>query len=222
MKRRGVFTLAAAFLCIVTLAPHTVRAADSVEQTAQKQADALISTLSKQRQQAVDQRTATVKKAADAEQAALDKQSASVQKQEQRIKDARVKAFQTACQARVADYKIRLQAIVTTEKQRSDTLDAVLDRVETYVKNKNVAVAQYDTLLTDVQTKKLVVASIYTTAKQNQNTFDCSSLDSAKESLAAFTDIAQQEVNAIKDYKTSVRTLLAAVKTAAVAAEGAK
>jgi hypothetical protein len=113
-----------------------------------------------------------------------------------------------------------MQAVATGIQQRSETLDAILQRVQDYVKAHNLTVTNYQALLTDVQAKKAVAQNIYATAKQDGTSFDCSTSDNAKESLASFKDVAEQEAQAIKAYKEAVRAFITAVKTAAHAAEG--
>lgn len=228
MKRFGILLPIAVFLCVLVLAPRVVHAekgsTDAAENTAssngEKQADAQAKALAEQRKEAATKREETLKKALDAQQEALRKQSESIQKQQERIKDQRNETFKKGCEARVAGFKVRMQTVVTGVKHRGETLDSILERVQSYVKEKNLSVLDYQALLTDVQAKKALAQSIYASAKQD-GSFDCTSSDAAKESLNTFKDVAQQEVDAIKAYKDSVRKLITAVKTAAQAAEGA-
>jgi lysyl-tRNA synthetase class II len=133
--------------------------------------------------------------------------------------EQRKEAFAKACQNRSNSFAKRMQDISSHAKKQAATLDTINDRLQAFVKDKNLTVPNYDTLLTAVQTQRKVVEDLSGTIVGNAGSFDCTSNDTAKESLATFKDSLQQAIDALKTYKNDLKALIKAVKTAAEASK---
>lgn len=151
------------------------------------------------------------------------KRQAAREARQQAIEDVREEVkqrFKQACENRQASYQSRLASIADRSERFIGVVDKILERVETFKETKNLGVPNYDTLLATVATKKLVVHDLQGAAKQKASEdFSCER-DAAFESVQAFKEILHQMIDALKEYKTSVKDLIVAVKTAARTAEG--
>ena len=128
--------------------------------------------------------------------------------------------FKEACENRRANYQNRLQNIAERSQKHVGVLDKILERVKAFKKSKNLTVENYEALVAEAEAKKLVAHDVQEVANAAAGAdFSCEP-DAARESVAAFKDILHQQINALKGYKTAVKNLIVAVKTAAVAAEG--
>lgn len=240
MKRIGIIIPALVFVLVLGLAaaPHIVRAEDGqdtqqseadkqaaeaekeAQQKAAEQAKEQAQKLAEQRKEAEQQRQEQAKKAAESAREALKKQSEAVQEQENKSNDARTEAFQKACENKRENFKTRMETVITAVQRRGETLNTLVERIKTYVKDNNLTVANYADLLTAIETQKSLAQTIAQSAKENGGSFDCSDSAAAKESLAGVSDAVTQEVSAINAYKTAVKNLIVAVKTAAAATGG--
>lgn len=163
--------------------------------------------LAEQRQEAAKQREEQLKHQQEQENQT---ENEAAKEANDKAKDA----FEKACSANSESFQNRVKGIHTRATQHITVLNNIDDRVEAYVKDHNLTVANYDTLLTAVKTQRQLVATLETAAEQA--TFTCGTDKStAQASLAAFKDAYQQELNAIAAYKTALKNLIAAVKAAA-------
>jgi len=126
--------------------------------------------------------------------------------------------------ARLADKKLELcqnkQETITSSLRRAadqglnqiDVFKKIADRTMTFYEEQGNAVANYDQLVAEVNNKykvaKLTVATI--TADM---VFDCTS-NNPKAALMAFRDTHKQNTAALKAYKTAIKNLIVAVKSA--------
>lgn len=141
---------------------------------------------------------------------------------EQKQAAARKEQFKAACENRRENFRNRLESIGTRAQKHVATLESITARVEEFKTRKNLTVENYDALVADVAAQKALVQSLATTVKEQADTFTCGEEPGqASASLAAFKDALQQQIEALKAYKTSVKNLIVAVRAAAVQAEGA-
>lgn len=87
--------------------------------------------------------------------------------------------------------------------------------------SKNLSVANYDALLAEIATQKELTRTI-AAAKEDSGSLDCTDHDTAKASLSGFGDAFRQEIDAIQAYKTAIKNLVTAVRTAAKEAGNAQ
>jgi hypothetical protein len=129
-----------------------------------------------------------------------------------------------SCQARenaITKRMTRLIALVTTMESK---FDAITQRVEDYYTSKVVpsgkTVADYDALVTGIQTKKSDVQTALTSAQTNADDFSCTS-DDPKGLLIQFREDMQAVKGALKDYRTAIKNLIVAVHSVTGATESA-
>jgi hypothetical protein len=228
MKRLGVIVPAFVFMLVFGAAviPHVVRAEDNQEtqqsevekeaaKKAAEQAKEQAKKLAEQRKEAEQQRQEAEKKAQEAQREALKKQSEAVQEQEKKGDEARTEAFKKACEDKREHFKTRMETVITAVQHRGETLNTLVERIKSYVASNNLTVANYQQLLTDIETQKSLAQTVAQAAKEEGGSFDCTDRSTAKESLTGVSDAVKQEVDAISGYKTAVKNLITAVKAAA-------
>ncbi|MEX2028174.1 MAG: hypothetical protein WD988_01590 [Candidatus Curtissbacteria bacterium] len=121
-----------------------------------------------------------------------------------------------ACQARENAIKNRSTHLVSLVSNMETKFDSIATRVETYYTSKVVpsgkTVANYDALLTDIQTKKTVVQTALTKTQGDAGSFSCDS-DTPKAQLTQFGQDMQVIKTALKAYRTSIKNLIVAVRS---------
>lgn len=105
-----------------------------------------------------------------------------------------------------------MQRVSAQGLNQIDVFKQIADRTMAFYKSRGRTVTNYDQLVADVNAKykaaKTAVDSISTIS-----TFDCSG-DNPKEALSIFRDNHKQKTAALKEYKTSIKNLIVAVKSA--------
>jgi len=188
-----------------SLAPNVVLAKDSTESDdqTQEQATQTAKELEQERKDAAEKRIEAakeaLKKASDAEKKLAE-------------------GFMKACENHKMAFETRFANLANHSQTIVDVMDKIAARVEAFKTSKNLTVANYDALVADVAAKQLIVHNLQATAKQDAaQDFNCDR-DKAHESVQSFTDLLHQQIDALKNYKTSVKNLIVAVKKAASAA----
>lgn len=119
-----------------------------------------------------------------------------------------------ACQARENAIKNRSTHLTQLATTMETKFDSIASRVENYYTNKIVpsgkSVSNYNTLVSDIQTKKTAVQTALTTAQNNAASFSCASTN-PKNQLIQFRDDMQAVKSALKDYRTAIKNLIVAV-----------
>lgn len=138
-------------------------------------------------------------------QAAIRKEEAQT-----RLQDAKLKA----CQAREDAIKKRSTRLTEMANNMLSKFDSIASRVEDYYTNKVVpsgkTVTNYDSLVSDIGTKKAAVQSALTAAQTDIAGFSCDGSD-PKGQMTKFRDDMQNVKTALKDYRTSIKNLIVAV-----------
>lgn len=129
-----------------------------------------------------------------------------------RLTEAKLKA----CQAREKAIKKRTEQLVKLATTMQEKFDAIAGRVQEYYTSKVIpsgkTVANYDSLVADIQAKKGAVQIALTTAQNNAGTFTCDGND-PKGQLIQFKDDMRTVKSALKDYRTSIKNLIVAVRS---------
>ena len=103
-----------------------------------------------------------------------------------------------------------------------DKFDKHAQRVEEYYTSKvlpsSKTVAGYDSLVADIQAKKTAVTTAISTAQNDANKFSCTG-DDPKGHLTQFRKDMQAVKKALKDYRTSIKNLIVAVRSVTGATE---
>ena len=129
-----------------------------------------------------------------------------------RLQDAKLRA----CQARENGIKNRSIRLADLAKDMQYKFDAIAKRVQDYYTNTVVpsgkTVANYDVLVADIQTKKTTVQTTITNAQNNFSGFSCVS-DDPKGAMAQFKEDMKLVKQALKNYRTSIKNLIVAVRS---------
>ncbi|MBI5465227.1 hypothetical protein HY946_01300 [Candidatus Gottesmanbacteria bacterium] len=143
---------------------------------------------------------------------AIETQNERRQLRQNRLTNAKLKA----CQARENAIKKRTEHLGQLANTMMEKFDAIARRVEEYYTTKMVpggkTVVNYDGLLSDIQTKKGAVQTALSQTQANTSSFACTSAD-PKGQLTQFKDDMQAVIKAFKDYKTSLKNLIVAVRS---------
>ena len=200
------------------VAPHVVRAEDSqqteqseAEKKAAERAREAAKKLEEQRREAEKKRQEELKKAEENEREAAKQQS----EQQKKADEQKREAFKQACEQRRENFKNRMETVINAVSSRTDNLDALVERIRTFVSDQGLTVANYDALLVEAGTQAALVRSVAVDAKESADDLDCSDRTTAKESLTGFSDVVHQQIDAVQSYKSVVKSLVMAVKAAA-------
>ena len=140
------------------------------------------------------------------------------QQAQTRLTEAKLKA----CQARENAIKRRAERLGKLAANMQEKFSAIEGRVEEYYTAKVLpsgkTVANYDGLVADIQTKKEAVQTALTIAQNDAGNFACDGND-PKGRLAQFKDDMRAVKSALKDYRTSIKNLIVAVRSVTGATE---
>lgn len=140
------------------------------------------------------------------------------QQAQNRLTEAKLRA----CQAKEKAIKKRTERLGKLATNMQEKFEAIAGRVEEYYTAKVVpsgkTVANYNSLVADIQTKKGTVRTALAQAQGNAASFACSS-DDPKGQLAQFKDDMRAVKTALKDYRTSIKNLIVAVRSVTGATE---
>lgn len=119
-----------------------------------------------------------------------------------------------ACQAREVAIKKRSDQLVALATNMESKFDSIAKRVEDYYTTTVIpsgkSVANYDALVSDIQSKKSAVSTALATAQSDVSSFSCVS-DDPKTEMTKFRTDMQAVKSALKDFRTSIKNLIVAV-----------
>jgi hypothetical protein len=141
-------------------------------------------------------------------QAQHDKQQAERQQKLQESK-------QKKCQEKQADINNRLKKIAERGQKQLELFSNIATKTETFYTTKNLSVSNYDTLVSAINDKKAAAQATVDKITSDSTTFTCDDTTTAKSQLAGFKTDLKAEISALKEYRTSVKNLIVAVKSAA-------
>lgn len=135
-----------------------------------------------------------------------------------RLAEAKLKA----CQAKEKAIKKRAKRLGGLAANMQNKFDSIAARVREYYTTKVVpsgkTVANYDSLVADIQTKKGAVQTALTQVQATADSFACDSND-PKGQLAQFRAEMRAVKSALKDYRTAIKNLIVAVRSVTGATE---
>lgn len=121
-----------------------------------------------------------------------------------------------ACQARENAIKKRSDQLTKMAANMEEKFDSIAQRVKDYYTTKVVpsgkTVSSYDSLVSDIDTKKAAVQTALTKAQTDLASFSCDGSD-PKGQMMAFKDDTQAVSQGLKDYRTSIKNLIVAVRS---------
>lgn len=124
------------------------------------------------------------------------------------LAEARLKV----CQNREKTINRIISKIVTRGNNQLALFDTIAGRVEAFKTSKDLTVSNYDQLVTKLQADKSAATTDLTAMKAN-STLDCTSSD-PKGMAEAFKADLKTEISDLQTYRTDIKNLIVAVKTA--------
>ena len=212
MKKSLIISVIAVFAFVLTLAPMSVFARDGAESsdTTTNTNDDSSGSGSASTDNGSDSSTRRQEielKIEQAKEQAKEKLDAAKTEVKDKLSSDRLKI----CENRTTRVNQLLQDNSTRAKSALTKFEAVATKVEAYVTANNVNVPNYDTLVADVNAKDAAAAAAI--GAVSGTTFNCDSQES--NAVGKFqTGVVRDELNALKAYRTSIKSLIAAVKTA--------
>lgn len=130
-----------------------------------------------------------------------------------KLSDAKLRS----CQARENAIKKRESSLVKLVGNMEDKFASISARVENYYTTKLVpagkTISNYDALVADIASKKSNVQTVLTSAQNDVASFSCTA-DDPKGDIQKFRVDMQNVKKALKDYRTSIKNLIVAVRSA--------
>ena len=121
------------------------------------------------------------------------------------------------CQNRETAIKKRAENLGRLANSMLEKFAAHAQRVEEFYTTKVVpsgkTVANYDSLVADIQTKKAAVQAGVTQAQGSLGSFDCTGND-PKGQLTQYKSNMLAVKSALKDYRTAIKNLIVAIRSA--------
>lgn len=96
--------------------------------------------------------------------------------------------------------------------KRIDFISTIANRVETFYQNKGKVLSAYDQLASDVAAKKAAAQAAVNAVKAADTQFNCGG-ENPKGMVAVFRAEIQAQAAALKEYRTSVKSLIVGVKS---------
>lgn len=169
--------------------------------------------------------------ALSAEESRPEKSSPTTEERHQMTQSERTQTEREHTQTKLHDAKLRVcqnwQKLITTimsriverEQKHINLISTIAERVEHFYAIKGRVVANYDTLVAEVATKKDSAQVAVNAIKASSTTFNCDA-DDPKGIANTFKESVRQAAAAIAAYKTAVKNLIVAVKSAQGTASG--
>ena len=121
-----------------------------------------------------------------------------------------------ACDAREQVVKTRMNNLLRMSNNMVEVFDKISLRVQEYYQNKVVpsgkTVSNYDTLIAAIASKKDAVKMALDKANTDSLVFNCDT-ERPKSTLVIFRQDMQSVKNALRDYRISIKNLIAAVRS---------
>lgn len=117
------------------------------------------------------------------------------------------------CESRVKNVERIMNKAATQGQKHLEVFNKISNRVQEFYANRGLAVDNYDTLIANVSAKKVAAEVAITAVKDNTTTFNCSG-----ENPIGTADMFSGKIRAmhvaLKEYRTAIKDVLVAVKTA--------
>ena len=120
------------------------------------------------------------------------------------------------CQVKEKVINNRTKSLTNLALNMEDKFTSISARVQKYYTEKVVpsgkTVPNYASLVADINAKKAAVDTAINTAKTDSSNFSCNS-DNPKGKLSTFRKDMQNVKSSLKDYRTSIKNLIVAVRS---------
>jgi hypothetical protein len=124
-------------------------------------------------------------------------------------------AMLRACQAREARIKNMLSNTNQLGQGQLNLFDNVTHRVKAYYENNSLTAENYDELVSQIEQYRFAARSSLIDAVSISDQFGCDTED-PKGTANQFRSMVQTQIQALKDYRTSIKNLISAVRDAAI------
>ncbi len=135
------------------------------------------------------------------------------------VKEKISEVKEKTCEARMDNIEKRSEKLAERAVMMEENFGTIDGKVQTYYTEKLVpaggVVTNYDALVADIATKKAAVDSAVSEAKSKASAFDCTDKEAAKTWVKEYRVAMQKVIAALNAYKTSIKNLIVAVRTAA-------
>lgn len=125
-----------------------------------------------------------------------------------RLQDAQLKR----CEAQQKAITNIMGHIADRGQNQLDLFTTIATRVENFYTEKGKTLSNYDSLVADVNAKKAAALTVVSNVKNADTTFNCSG-DDPHGVISGFKTSLQQEISALKEYRTSIKNLIVGVKS---------
>lgn len=142
----------------------------------------------------------------------IEKAKEAMQAKREKAKEHLDAARLKVCQNREKEITSKMTTLTTRGTDHLGVFTKIADRVEAFYTSKGKTVANYDSLVADVNAKKAAAETAIANAKASGTTFSCTD---PNPSMAAqqFKDSHAAVVKALQDYRTAIKNLIVAVKS---------
>lgn len=118
-----------------------------------------------------------------------------------------------ACQNKEQNINTFMNRVNERTQAQAELFGTIAERVQQFYQDNGLSVVNYEDLVAQVETTRAQVQTMSQTMQQSQNSFSCTGED-PKGSAQQYKNSFQNQLQYMKDYKTAVRNLIVAVKTA--------
>lgn len=121
-----------------------------------------------------------------------------------------------SCEARQESLIKRAEKLLERATKMQEKFDKIALRVETYYTEKVLpegkVVSNYDALVADIAAKKALVGAALTKAQTDADNFTCDGA-TVKDQMTQYRKDMQGVIKALKNYRTSIKNLIIAVRS---------
>ena len=162
------------------------------------------------------ERAEAAERIAEKRQAAQEKAEQAKARAEARVAEAKQRLEGKklkACEAREKRIDATMEQMTKRGQAHIEVFTKISDRVQAFYSEKGRTVENYEALVADVEAKKLAAEQAVNSAQSVGGVFSCTG-DNPKIASTEFRDAHKVQVAALKEYRTAVKNLIVAVKSA--------
>ena len=143
--------------------------------------------------------------------------AAAKEKEQEKVQAAKEAVKEKVCKAKKDGAGNVEGRVINRGQKRLDAYTQIAERAEKFKTDKGLTVANYDNLVADVNAKKAAAQATVDTLNADKGQLPNVACGNAtgKPAIEKFKTDLKAEQNALKAYKTSIKTLIQAIKTTA-------
>jgi hypothetical protein len=120
------------------------------------------------------------------------------------------------CKDRKATIEQRASRITQRTTKHLELFDSIAERTQAFYISSGSTVENYDTLANDIATKRITATVAIDSLNAQNITIDCEGVE-PKTIIATYKESLRLAIEALRDYRTAIKNLIVAVKTAQAA-----